>query len=169
MTYEELKEKLRLHELWLNHDNGVQLNLCRKNLRGKDLHFANMSNASLREADLRRANLSRTKLNEANLTGADLRCADLRGADLFGADLNGADLNGADLDCSCMPLWCGSLYAHFDDRHIKQIAYHLVKAGLNSRNTSAEVKNELKKIINLANQFHRTKECGIIEVKEDDK
>lgn len=92
--------------------------------------------------------------------------ADLRGAKLDGADLRGADLRGADIDFSCLPLWCGSLSAHFDDRQLRQIAYHLVKAGLQSKNASPETKAELVKLIDFANGFHRVKECGMIEKPE---
>lgn len=89
--------------------------------------------------------------------------ADLQGADLWGADLRRADLQGADLDFSCLPLWCGSLNAHFDDRLLIQIAYHLVRAGLHSKNASPETKTELTKLIDFANRFHRVGECGKIE------
>ena len=81
------------------------------------------------------------------------------------ANLRGADLRGANLDYSCLPLWCGSLSAHFDDIQIIQIVYHAVKAGLNSKNVSREVKAELSKMIGLANKFHRVKECGRIETE----
>jgi len=112
----------------------------------------------LKQYDLRRADL-----NGADLRGADLRGADLNGANLRGADLRGADLSGANLDFSCLPLWCGSLSAHFDDRQLKQIAYHLVAAGLQSKNASEETKAELSKLIDFANEFHRAEECGKIE------
>ena len=88
-------------------------------------------------------------------------------ANLSGADLREADLREADLDYSCLPLWCGSLGAHFDDRQLTQIAYHLVKAGLNSKNASEETKAELAKLIDLANNFHRVGECGKI-IKEQE-
>lgn len=97
---------------------------------------------------------------------ADLKGADLRGADLTGTTLVETDLKGADLDYSCLPLWCGSLYAHFDDRQLKQIAYHIVKAGLYSKNVSPETKRELAKLIDFANGFHRVDECGEIEWEE---
>ena len=97
---------------------------------------------------------------------ADLKGADLEGADLTRADLKGADLKGADLDFSCLPLWCGSLKANFDDKQLVQIAYHLVKAGLNSNNASEETKAELEKLIDFANKFHRVSECGVIEKRE---
>ena len=92
-----------------------------------------------------------------------MRDVDLRNVNLHGVDLSGADLNGADLDYSELPLWCGSLAANFDDRQLKQIAYHLVKAGLKSENASAETKRELRKLIDFANEFHRVEECGMIE------
>ena len=91
--------------------------------------------------------------------------ADLSWANLSRANLSGANLSRANLDYSVLPLWCGSLKANFDDRQLIQITYHLVKAGLNSNNASEEVKNELEKLINLANKFHRVGECGEI-VKE---
>lgn len=69
----------------------------------------------------------------------------------------------ADLDYSGLPLWCGSLSAHFDDKQLKQIAYHLVKAGLQSKNASDETQAELRKLIQFANGFHRAKKCGFIE------
>ena len=99
----------------------------------------------------------------ADLSGADLSEADLSGANLSGADLSGANLSGADLDYSCLSLWCGSLKANFDDKQLIQIAYHLVKAGLNSNNASNETKTELAKLINFANKFHRVEECKKIE------
>ena len=94
---------------------------------------------------------------------ANLSHADLRGANLSHADLRGANLRGADLDYSCLPLWCGSLEAHFDDRQLVQIAYHLVKAGLQSKNASEEAKTELSKLIDFANKFHRVDKCGEIK------
>ena len=153
MTNEQIKAILEENEKWLSGNGGR-----RADLRGANLIRANLSGANLSGADLRGAFLIR-----ANLSGADLRGADLRGADLNRADLRGADLRGADLDFSCLPLWCGSLYAHFDDRQIRQIAYHLVKAGLNSNNASTETKKELNKLVDLANRCHRAEGCGLIE------
>jgi uncharacterized protein YjbI with pentapeptide repeats len=84
-------------------------------------------------------------------------------ANLSWADLSWANLSGANLDYSVLPLWCGSLKANFDDKQLIQIAYHLVKAGLNSSNASEETKKELEKLIDFANKFHRAQECGKIE------
>ena len=83
-------------------------------------------------------------------------------ADLRRADLRRADLRGANLDYNCLPLWCGSLEANFDSRQLKQIAYHLVKAGLQSSNATDADRGELSKLIDYANEFHRADECGEI-------
>ena len=144
MTTEQLKEILEAHEKWLNDEEGGEK--------------ADLCNANLRDADLCGANLC-----GADLCGADLRYANLRNANLRNANLRSADLCGADLDFSCLPLWCGSLAADFDDRQIIQLIYHVVKAGLSSKNTSNEVKEELSKLKALANKFHRVNECGIID------
>ena len=144
ITHEELKQFLRKHKLWLVGDKDGE------------------------RADLRNADLSGADLRGANLRGADLRGANLRGADLRDADLRDANLSGADLDYSALPLWCGSLTAQFDDRQLIQIAYHLVRAGLNSNNASDEIKAELAKLIDFANKFHRVNECGKIKRLSDE-
>lgn len=84
-------------------------------------------------------------------------------ANLSGCNLSYSNLGGCNLDFSCLPLWCGSLLARFDDRQIAQIIYHAVKAGLASPNVSDEVKTELRKMAPLANRFHCAEECGVIE------
>ena len=144
ITGSELRDILREHKRWLNGEGGAK----RANLRDADLRYVDLSGADLRNADL---------------YGANLRGADLRNVNLHGADLRYVDLSGADLDYSELPLWCGSLTANFDDKQLKQIAYHLVRAGLKSENASAETKRELRKLIDFANEFHRVEECGIIE------
>ena len=103
-------------------------------------------------------------LHKAWIIGEDYgKRADLSRADLRRADLSRADLSEANLDYSCLPLWCGSLSAHFDDKQLKQIAYHLVKAGLQSKNASDETQAELRKLIQFANGFHRAEKCGLIK------
>ena len=174
MTKEDLNKILENHRIWLHEKEGGQ----RANFRGADLEYIDLSNADLRGADLsgvnfRNANLKGTNfeyahLKDANLINADLRNSNLRCADLRNVRLNRADLRGADIDFSCLPLWCGSLSTHFDDKQLIQIAYHLVQAGLKSKNASDETKEELSKLIDFANKFHRVYECGKI-VKEDKK
>ena len=150
MEKEKLKEILHLHKKWLEDEDGGIF---------ADLHGADLHGANLRYADL----------CGANLRGANLRDADLSCADLCGAKLCGADLCGANLDYSCLPLWCGSLNTNFDDRQLVQILYHLFKAGLQSKNASKELKEKFCKsgLINLANNFHRSKNCGLIFTEEE--
>ena len=169
MTQEKLREVLEAHKRWLNSDGKEveKADLHGTDLINADLHGADLSNADLSNANLSNANLSYADLREADLHEADLREAelintDLRNADLSNADLREADLRGANLDWSCLPLWRGSLSTHFDDRELKQIAYHLVKAGLLSKNVSEETKRELEKLIDFANGFHRAEDYGKI-------
>ena len=138
MEQEELQAILEKHRKWQKDEEGGE------------------------RADLRRANLV-----GADLGWAGLREANLRGVDLRRANLKDADFKGADIDYSCLPLWCGSLKAHFDDRQLRQIAYHLVSAGLYSKNASIETKRELAKIIDFANGFHRVDECGKLTWEEE--
>lgn len=172
-----------LHDTYLSNANLHQANLCDADLREADLYGTNLCRAELDNANLQKTNLRGADLNNASLLNANLPNADLwnvnlygasllnanlqntnlRGADLRFADLSGTDLCGANLDYSCLPLWCGSLKAQFDDRQLKQIAYHLVSAGLYSKNASEETKRELVKILDFANGFHRAKQCGILK------
>ena len=156
MDSNELKAILENHKHWLNRDCDGWWDM-RADLQHADLRHANLQGANLYGADLFGADLQ-----GADLQHADLRHADLQGADLRHADLQGADLLEADLDYSCLPLWCGSLSANFDSKQLKQIAYHLVKAGLQSTNATEEDKRELSKLIDYANGFHRVQECGFI-------
>ena len=163
-TESELASILNLHKAWIiGEDYGKRADLSGADLREADLRKADLSGADLSGADLSGADLHWADLSGADLSGADLREADLREADLRWADLREADLREANLDYSGLPLWCGSLSAHFDDKQLKQIAYHLVKAGLQSKNASDETQAELRKLIQFANGFHRAKKCGFIE------
>ena len=149
-------QKERIAQILSEHKKFLQkLGGCCASLSCVDLSGADLIGANLREADL----------SEADLSGANLSGANLREADLSGADLGGADLLGAYIDYSCLPIWCGSLSAKFDDKQIKQFMYHIVKAGLSSPNVSDSIKSELEKLIPLANDFHRAIQCGIIEYK----
>ena len=160
---EKIKNILKKHKDWLEGESDGE----RADLRGADLQDADLRRADLRDADLQCADLRGASLRGASLRGADLRRASLRDADLRGADLRDADLQDADLDFSCFPLWCGGLDIHLDDRQLIQIAYHLVRNGLHSKNASEETKKELAKLIDFANRFHRVDECG--EVDENDR
>ena len=148
ISYQELQIILEKHKRWLNGEYGGE----RADLRDADLNGAN-----LRGADLRKADLGGADLRESDLSGADLRKADLGGA-----YLNGANMIKSDLDFSCLPLWCGGLDINIDDRQAKQIAYHLVRNVLYSKNTSKEAKEAVKPLVDFANGFHRVEECGKI-------
>ena len=164
ITGSELRDILKEHKRWLNGEGGAKrANLRDVNLRSACLCGVDLRNADLCGADLRYADLYGADLRNACLADVDLRDADLRDVSLHGVNLSGADLSGAILDYSELPLWCGSLTANFDDKQLKQIAYHLVRAGLKSDNASAETKAELRKLIDFANGFHRVEECGMIE------
>ena len=165
MNKKELDCVISKHKEWINGDGGEYASLSDTDLRDADLRDANLSHADLSNADLRDADLRDANLSHADLSNADLSNANLKYADLSNADLRGANLRDANLDYSCLPLWCGSLEAHFDDRQLVQIAYHLVKSGLQSKNVSEETKKELSKLIDFANKFHRVNECG--EIKKE--
>ena len=165
MNKKELDCVISKHKEWINGDGGEYASLSHEDLRGASLRYADLSHADLSGADLSDADLRDANLKYANLRDADLTGANLRDADLTDADLRGADLRDTNLDYSCLPLWCGSLEAHFDDRQLVQIAYHLVKSGHQSKNASEETKKELSKLIDFANKFHRVDECG--EIKKE--
>ena len=166
MDKKELDCVISKHKEWINGDGGEYASLSHADLRGASLRYASLSHADLSGADLSDADLRDANLKYANLRDADLKYANLRDADLTDADLRGANLRDANLDYSCLPLWCGSLEAHFDDKQLVQIAYHLVKSGLQSKNASEETKKELSKLIDFANKFHRVNECGEIKKRE---
>ena len=162
MEQEKLSEILQSHKKWLD-SNGAE------GVRA-DLRDANLRGAYLRDANLRDANLRGAYLRDANLRGAYLRNADLRGTDLCHADLRNAnlrdaDLHYADMDYAVLPLWCGGLHMHVDDRIGIQMLYHAVANILFSKNTSVWLKKSvsLKTILNVVNKFHRVDECGKLE------
>ena len=159
MTREDLDKILKNHKLWIHGKEGGEV----AEFRGADLSYAILKNTVFVDADLSSANLKDVYFCEADLTGANLRDADLKGA-VF----KNTNFKNTNIDFSCLPLWCGSLSAHFDDKQLIQIAYHLVRAGLKSKNASDETKKELSKLIDFANKFHRVNECGKI-LKEDEK
>ncbi len=165
MNNEELKEILEDHSKYLIGDpDGERANLrgavlCDADLRDVDLRDAYLRDANLSDANLFDANLRNVNLRDVNLHGADLYCANLCGADLFGADLHGANI-----DFSCLPLCCGSLHVHFDNRQMIQILYHLLSVVSYSKYTSEEMKKALltPELCDIANKFHRVNECGKI-------
>lgn len=113
-----------------------------------DLHEANLQDAKLADAGLDGANLSRARLMGADLIGADLSNADLRGADLRGASLrytslagaklDGADVANADLTGSVLDDEAPHYLKHFDQSHIDDREYRLMKCRLARGGGAAE-------------------------------
>jgi len=96
--YEELREVLRLHKLWLDNERGGRrADLTYANLSNADLNRSYLSGAELDSADLSDANLSYTDLSDADLSNASLNDANLRDANLSKADLTEASLTRANL------------------------------------------------------------------------
>ena len=145
MNNEELKEILEKHAKYLNGDpDGERADLCGVILHGADLGGATLGGATLGDVTLGYVNLY--------------------GANLHGANLYGADLGGANIDFSCLPLWCGSLHVHFDNRQMIQILYHLLSVVSYSKYTSEEMRKALltPELCEIANKFHRVDECSKI-------
>ena len=116
------------------------------------------------EPDGERADLGGATLCDVTLGYVNLYGANLYGTNLHGANLHGADLGGANIDFSCLPLWCGSLHVHFDNKQMIQILYHLLSVVSYSKYTSEEMRKALltPELCEIANKFHRVDECGKI-------
>ena len=108
-----------------------------------------------------KANLRSANLRSADLRYADLSYADLSYADLSYADLRSADLSYANLDFSSgIAFKCSSFDFKADFRLAAQIAYHFCRIDFGE---CVEAKTAQDAIKNLANQFHRVGECGLIK------
>jgi hypothetical protein len=100
ITPQELKETLKLHQLWLDSGSieGERVDLSYTNLRytkllkGADLRMVGLRGAELYCADLRGANLCHAALSHANLAWANLKNARLDCADLKLANLQGTGI-----------------------------------------------------------------------------
>ena len=154
ITYDQLKDILEKHKIWLKGGEGGS----RADLRDADLSGADLSGADLRDADLR----------DADLRDADLSGADLRDADLSRADLSRANLRDADLDYSVWPLWFGSLMTGVDDRLVYQLLYHTLSVVKHSPNVSEDLKKDLltQKNLAIALAFHRSGECIKLDMED---
>lgn len=103
-----VKEILKLHEMWLNGDpNGVQADFRDQKITGLAFTQGDLSQINFNRADLKRgilrkvkfvgADFSNAMLNGASLAWSDFSHANLAGADLTGTDLSWAKFVGADL------------------------------------------------------------------------
>ena len=150
--------------------------LCNVNLRNADLTGANLQGAvlcyaGLRYATLRGANLAAADLTSADLTYTDLCWANLTNAklthaDLISAYLNGVDLQGANVDYSCLPFSCNSFNIKIDKRIACQLIYHALRAIQSVDDDEIKAILNDDKVLALANQFHRTAECGKIKKEQ---
>ena len=108
ITEEEIKEKIKQHELWLKSKgkdgecadfSGYDLSqkvLENANLTGADFSKTNMNLTCLSSAVLKNANLEDSHLPYTDLTGCDLTCESLIGAYFESAVLKNANCSYAD-------------------------------------------------------------------------
>lgn len=168
-------EKANLNGARLNGAFLKSANLKEASLERADLRFVRAMNAtfdgaSLEYADFREAiltastfedarcafaNFEESKLGHVNMTGASLGAANFAYADIGGCHFREAFIGGAK--------WTSIANADFDDKQIKEFAYQLCWAALASSDTSAYVKDEIRKIVRLANCSNSAKEWGRVQ------
>ena len=89
MDQEKLDKILKLHEKWLNsEDGGIKADFCGKNLEGANIPGANLRGANFLGANLEGANLRGVNLRSVNLCGVNLSDSNLRDSNLSGAYYN---------------------------------------------------------------------------------
>lgn len=99
MTEEQIVEKLKKHEMWLNGEEGGECaDFSGADLSDMDLSGVDLYGADLSKACMTRSNLSCANLYRANLSGACLCSADLSGANLKKANLEGAMFSKANIE-----------------------------------------------------------------------
>lgn len=192
LTEEQIKKTCEAHEKWLasggkegeradfhNADlegarlEGVNLggaNLVNARLKGTFLNFANLNEASLEHADLRFVRAMNATFDGASLEYADFKEAILTSSTFEDAQLAFANFAYAAI-CGCRfreafiggAKWTSIASADFDDKQIKEFAYQLCWAALASSDTSAYVKDEIRKIVRLANCSNSAKEWGRVQ------
>lgn len=95
MEYEELDNKVKLHELWLKHDKkGKRLILSNEDLSNMVLNGRNFSECVAIKTNFKGCKLIDSKFRNAILEDADFTFADLTGADFSGARMTGTIMNG---------------------------------------------------------------------------
>ena len=179
MKKQELNEVLAKHKLWLEGKEGgeravlIGSDLSNSKLRNSDLRNSDLSNSDLSNSDLRNSDLRNSDLRGSDLNYSDLRGSDLNYSDLSNSDLSNSDLRGSNIDFSCLPLWCGSLKAIWDKRHIIQFLYHAV-APCFYHPEIIEDDEDLKELmqnpllIKVCNKFHRNDCPRINEIKPEE-
>lgn len=167
MKRKEFDEMMRLHEIWLNGEDGGR----RATMQGADLRNVNMNRADMRGVNMQRANMLHADMQYANMQCAKMQHADMRHADMRSAEMQRTDMRGANIDYSAWPLCCGSLKAYVDDRIAIQLLYHTLSVVQYSPYVSEDVKRTLltRDVVDVANRFHRVDECGKLKTWEEIK
>ena len=120
-----------------------------------DFRGARLTSSTFEDAVLSDANFENAKLGHVNFTGASLGAASFAGADIGGCHFREAFIGGVK--------WTSIANADFDDKQIKEFAYQLCWAALASSDTSEYVKDEIRKIVRLANCSSSAKEWGRVK------
>ena len=89
------------------------------------------------------------------------REANLWRADFIAAVTGGTNFVRADIDYVAFNT--GNAGNCFDDKQVAELAYHLCSAVLGSRTNSPEVKDEVRKILSLANRAGSVKIFGRVQ------
>ena len=166
----------RLNGAFLNSANLKEASLERADLRfvramnatfdGASLDYAEFRDARLtastfEDARLASSNFENAYLGHVNFAGATLWDANFAYADIGGCHFREASIGGAK--------WTSIANADFDDYQIKEFAYELCWAALASSDTSAYVKDEIRKIVRLANCSNSAKEWGRVQEYQNKK
>lgn len=160
----------RLNAAFLNFANLNDASLERADLHfvramnatfdGASLEYANFREAILtastfEDSRLAFANFESSKLGHVNFTGANLSAVNFAYADIGGCHFREASIGGAK--------WTSIANADFDDYQIKEFTYELCWAALASSDTSEYIKDEIRKIVRLANCSNSAKEWGRVQ------
>lgn len=168
-------EKANLNNARLNGALLNSANLKEASLERADLHFVRAMNAtfdgaSLDYANFRDARLTASTFKDARLASANFENAYLGHvnfdrATLWDANFAYAHIGGCHFRKASIggAKWTSIANADFDDYQIKEFAYELCWAALASSDTSAYVKDEIRKIVRLANCSNSAKEWGRVQ------
>ena len=120
-----------------------------------DFQDAILTASTFKETRLASANFENAYLGHVNFAGATLWDANFAYAHISGCHFREASIGGAK--------WTSIANGDFDDRQIKEFAYQLCWAALASSDTSEYVKDEIRKIVRLANCSSTAKEWGRVQ------
>ena len=160
----------RLNGAFLNSANLKEASLERADLRFIRAMNATFDGASLKYADFRGARLTSSTFEGAVLSDANFENAHIGHGNFTGADLSAANFAYAHIGgCHFREAFIGGVRwtsisnGDFDDKQIKEFAYELCWAALASSDTSEYVKDEIRKIVRLANCSNSAKEWGRVQ------